>query len=59
MPRIIKPATELICVCGSCKAEIGYFPFEVKEGTSKDISGVVDLYKFIICPSCDQKIILK
>lgn len=59
MPVILKEQEQKIVGCYECHAKIGYFLNEVRQDYNSDYLGGKDYYKYIVCPSCTNKIVLK
>ena len=53
-PSVIKRT-----VCGNCGATLEYVPKDVKERNGTDYSGGSDGEKYIVCPECNEKVILE
>lgn len=54
-----QPDKEKKADCENCGASLGYFPKDVSEVHSRDISGGPDGCKYIVCPECNTKVILE
>lgn len=61
MPRTIKVGKkrEKRVTCKECGSIIGYFKEEVKVYSGTDISGGPDGQEWIVCPECNENIILR
>jgi DNA-directed RNA polymerase subunit RPC12/RpoP len=46
-------------ICHNCGATLQYTPNDVKEDYSTDYTGDKDYYKFIKCPPCRKKVVVK
>lgn len=64
MPVILDPKPqksvqkEVVCRDG-CGALIGYIPNDVRSEWRKDYGGGSDEYRWILCPQCSKKILVK
>lgn len=61
MIRVIGTAQKEIheATCKNCASKLEYTLNEVKEYNGRDYSGGSDGHRYIRCPSCSDKIILK
>lgn len=63
MVRIVKtepdPSVVKQVVCKNCGATLEYTPQDVRERHGKDIGGGPDGDKSIICPNCNDKVVLE
>ena len=61
--RVIKkkPAASVVKrrVCGNCGATLEYVPKDIKEKHGTDYGGGPDGCKYIICPECNEWVILE
>lgn len=61
--RIIdeKPSKSVVKrkICGNCGVKLEYVPNDVKSRHGTDISGGPDGAEWIVCPKCDNEIILR
>lgn len=62
MVRIIRqkcPELEKKVIHKDCGCEIGYFENETKESKYTDYAGDTEIYKYINCPNCKEKVVVK
>lgn len=59
MVNVLTPPTGKSATCRECNAVLSYLPNEVKEDYSTDYTGGRDYYKFITCPCCSSKVIVR
>ena len=46
-------------ICRNCGVTLSYVPADVHEDYSSDYTGDRDYYKYIGCPNCRKKVIVK
>ncbi len=60
--KIIKidPVPEVVerCFCKNCGATLEYVPKDVQKYSGKDYSGGPDGYTWIVCPNCNEEVVL-
>lgn len=60
MTKVVKPpAGHKRRKCQECLATIEYAPNEVKERNGTDYVGGPDGVRYVMCPNCNQRIILE
>lgn len=58
MPVVVGKDPSMIkrCTCKNCASVIEYKGYEVKQLKSTDYSGCTDIYKYIVCPTCFERV---
>ena len=45
--------------CKSCESKLEYEYADIKQGQSTDYTGDTDYYRYISCPVCNNKVVVK
>lgn len=59
MVTIVTPPPGKPATCRECGAGLTYMPGDVQRGTSTDYGGGKEHYKYIQCPACASKVIVR